>query len=59
MIVSDASRRRPERPPPDTADYVYSLSRFSYDEIVELAMAVWGPCEPGRVLVPQPQRRRP
>ena len=33
--------RRPERKPPDTTDYLYWLSRFSYDEIVELAANIW------------------
>ena len=32
-----AECRRPPHKPPDTADYLYWISRFSYDEIVEIA----------------------
>jgi hypothetical protein len=33
--------RRPPRKPPDTADYLYWISRLFYDEIVELAAPMW------------------
>ena len=36
-----ADGQNPERPPPDTTDYIYWISRFSYDEIVEIAAAMW------------------